>query len=259
MKIAVLGAGAFGTALGQVLTENGTKVQYYDPAFSDVTLIEALSGAGMVLLAVPSATLSTVLPELPKDVPLIVATKGILDDRIFDDFSDVMILSGPGYAEDIKSHKPAVFTVSDTRLREIFAADYLKFDLSQDKKGILLCGALKNVYAIMAGLLDLEPGTTQHEEFLTDVAAEMKAVLEANGAKAETVDLSCGKGDLRLTCGVPSRNYEFGRAMRLGDSCLPGKTVEGVTVLGKIREGDLIVPESAKYLRDLLEKSEAWS
>lgn len=259
MKVAILGAGAYGTALGQVLLENGHEVQYYDPILLKTSLEETLNGADVVVIAVPSSSVATVMQKLPENIPIIITTKGIMDANILDRFKDIMALSGPGFADDIKAHKMTLLTASDDRIVDMFTTEYLKFDRSNDARGILLCGALKNAYAVFAGLLGLKPGTPEHEKYLSDAAEEMKAILDANGAIGDTVELACGKGDLRLTCGAPSRNYEFGQMVRQNPDYRPEKTVEGVTTLGRIRSGMLIVPESAKILRNLLKRSEAWS
>ena len=259
MKIAILGAGAYGTALGQVLFENGHEVRYYDPALKDTSLDDVLADAEAMVLAVPSTALSTILPKLPKNIPMIVTTKGILDTDILSDFEDIIILSGPGFADDIKAHKRTLLTTNDDRVKEMFTTDYLKFDHSDDAKGILLCGALKNAYAVMAGLLDLKPGTNEHEDFLANAADEMKTILDANGVDGQTVELACGKDDLRLTCGMPSRNYEFGQTLRRNLQFPAGKTAEGVSVIDGIRNGKLHIPKSAKIMQDLLKRSLTWN
>ena len=258
MKIAVLGAGAFGTALGKVLTENGHEVDYYDPKLSNKTLAEVLAPAEIMVLAIPSEFLGEFLPLLPKDRPLIVATKGILGGEALADFDDWMVLSGPGFADDIKAKKPTKLTATDARIVELFETDYLRFDSTDDKRGVLLCGALKNVYAILAGNLDLKPGTLEHERFLDEAAAEMAKILAANGAKPETVKLVCGIGDLRLTCYYPSRNYEFGQTLRVNPEAVPEKTVEGFSALKKIKQGAILLPKSTPLLEELTKRSQAW-
>ena len=103
MKIAILGAGAFGTALGGVLAEKGCDVDYYDALLERERLTDTVAGTTAIVLCVPSTTAPHILPHLPKNVPLIVATKGFLTEEIFIEFEDWMVLSGPGYAEDIKA------------------------------------------------------------------------------------------------------------------------------------------------------------
>lgn len=248
MKIAILGAGAFGTALGEVLAGKSYDIDYYDSMLEKETLEEVLLGAKFVVLAVPSSAAPHLLPHLSKDLPLIIATKGFLDDHNFLDFKDYMVISGPGFAEDIKAGKKTILTATDQRIIDLFETDYLTFDYTPDVKGVLMCGALKNIYALYAGYLGLTPGSAEHEQYLTEVAEEMKALLSANGAMASTVDCACGKGDLRLTCALPSRNYEFGQILRKNPQAIPEKTVEGLAALSKIKRGEIVVPESALVL-----------
>lgn len=259
MKIAILGAGAFGTALGEILAGKGYDIDYYDSRFEKENLKEVLETAKYMVLAVPSNVAPYLLPYLPKSKPLIIATKGFLDDHNFKDFNDYMVLSGPGFAADIKAGKETHLTATDQRVMDLFGTDFLDFDFTSDTRGVMMCGALKNIYAILAGFLDLKPGTAKHEQFLTEVAEEMKAILLLNGAEAETVNLNCGVGDLRLTCDTPSRNYEFGQIVRNNVAAAPEKTVEGLTALFKVKRGEIKVPETAMHLKELVRLSDEWS
>ena len=259
MKIAILGAGAFGTALGEILAGKGYDIDYYDSKLERESLAHVLSDTKYIVRAVPSMAAPYLLPYLPTEKPLVVTTKGFLDEHNFRNFKDYMILSGPGFAADIKAHKPTLLTATDERIKDLFETEYLSFDYTPDKKGVLMCGALKNIYALYAGFLDLKPGDVAHEKYLTDVAEEMKALLIVNGADGKTVDLSCGKGDLRLTCDYPSRNYEFGQILRENSSAHPEKTVEGLTALSKVKRGEIIVPETALILRKLMTTSDDWN
>ena len=258
MKILVLGAGAFGTALGGILEENKHDVVYYDPMLGN-SLEDCLKGAELMVLAAPSFALDNLLPALPRDIPMIVATKGVLNPHTFDEFGDVMVLSGPAFADELKAHKSRKLTASDERVIELFGTDYLSFDKTNDVRGILLCGALKNVYALYAGLLNLERNTPEYEEKLVEFTEEMRALLTANGGRPETVELECGVGDLRLTCGMPSRNYEYGVMLSKDASAKPEKTVEGLSALMKIRDGALVIPDNAKYLKELIDRSKQWA
>lgn len=258
MKIAILGAGAFGTALGGILADRGYDIDYYDSKVEKEKLSDVLKKARYIVLAVPSCAAPHLLPYLPKNKPLIIATKGFLDNHNFRDFTDYMVLSGPGFAADIKAGKETHLTATDERVIEMFTTNFLTFDFTTDTKGVLMCGALKNIYAILAGLLNLRPGTAVHEQYLTEVAEEMEAILSLNGAEAETVELSCGVGDLRLTCDVPSRNYEFGQILRGNPKAKPEKTVEGLTALLKVKRGEIKVPENAKHLKELIRISNDW-
>ncbi len=258
MNITILGAGAFGTALGRILEIKGHHVTYYSLGLP-ITLEQALRDADYMLLSIPSKALNNLVPKLPTNIPLIVATKGILDLSIFQNFTTVLALSGPGFAADINNNKPTHLTASDPRVVELFATDWLTFDQTTDITGIFLCGALKNIYAIYAGLQDLKAGTTNHENYLQAAAAEMKAILATNHADPATVDLSCGIGDLRITCNYPSRNFEFGQKLRENRDYKPEKTVEGVTALQNIKRDMITVPESAVIMQKLIKESDKWA
>ena len=259
MKIAILGAGAFGTALGGILAFNGYDIDYYDPKLERESLSEVLAGASYILLAAPSSAAPYLLPHLPVDTPLIVATKGILGDASFHEFSDYMVLSGPGFADDIKARKKTILTITDKRLEELFRAEYMSFDYTTDAKGVLMCGALKNVYALLSGYRRLEPGTPEFSKYVREASCEMKEFLKVNGADEATVDLACGKGDLKLTCYLPSRNYEFGKIFSENSSAKPEKTVEGLAALRRILRREIKVPENLPIFTEIAEKFTAIS
>ncbi|MBQ6461021.1 hypothetical protein IKF88_00840 [Candidatus Saccharibacteria bacterium] len=259
MKIAIIGAGAFGTALGGILANKGYDIDYYDSKFGRENLNDVVDGAKYIVLALPSKSTPYVLPHLPKKIPLIIATKGILSNQAFKDFDDYMILSGPGFADDIKAKKSIKLTITDKRLAKMFDAEYIAFDYTDDENGVLMCGALKNVYAILAGILGLKRSGNDWKYFVEMAASEMKKILAFNGANPKTVDLACGFSDLKLTCGYPSRNYEFGDKLRKDPDYLPEKTVEGVSALKRIKRGEIKLPDNVPYLRDLISRSDKWA
>lgn len=252
MKIAIIGAGAFGTALGGILAEKGYDIDYYDNDFEKERLSDVLTKAKYTVLCIPSKAVPHLLQYLPKDRPLIVATKGILNDALFHDFRDYMVLSGPGFANDIKAKKKTFLTATDSRVVDLFSTDYIHFDFTDDRRGVLMCGALKNVYAILAGLKGLKRETPEWREFIRNVVNEMEMVLAENGAEAETAELVCGIGDLKLTCGLPSRNYEYGTILRKNPDYEPENTVEGLSAIRRIRRHEIVVPEKAKLLKEVV-------
>ncbi|MBQ3263748.1 hypothetical protein IJH06_01400 [Candidatus Saccharibacteria bacterium] len=252
MKIAILGAGAFGTALGGVLAEKGYDIDYYDSKVEREKLSDVLDSARMMIIAVPSQVLPHLLPYLPTTKPTIVATKGLLGSRMFLGFRDLMVLSGPGFADDIKNHKNTLLTTTDYRVMEMFGTSYLNFDYTDDVNGVLMCGALKNVYALYAGVLGLKRDTELWEKYVDEAAEEMRLILSLNDAKADTVDLACGIGDLMLTCGLPSRNYEYGLMLRKDKKAEPTKTVEGLTAIKRIQRGEIRVPDAAIKLKEIV-------
>lgn len=252
MKVAVLGAGLYGTALGGVIANNGYDVDYYDPIIEKERLSDVISGAELILMAVPSEHAVHLLPHLPKDKHLIVASKGFLSDKPFADFKKWDVVSGPGFANDIKNGKETKLTVTNDELIKYFKASYMSFDIVDDKRAVLMCGALKNVYAIIAGKFDLEPSTTNMDIFLNDALIEMELILKANGADSNATKCACGIDDLRLTAGPGSRNFEYGLMLHNKTRAKTANTVEGLSTLKRIKNGEISIPESAQLLLGIL-------
>lgn len=257
-KVAVVGAGSYGTALGGILAENGYDIDYYDPEKEKERLKDVVSSAGTILISAPSEIVMKLLCHLPKSQFLIVASKGFLTTKPFECFEDWAVLSGAGFADDIKAKKHVNLTATDQRIAELFKCNSIKFDYTDDKLGVLMCGALKNVYAIKAGQLNLKPNTKKKESFIYEVAKEMVSVLYLNGAKTSTLKLACGMKDLILTCGINSRNFQFGQMVSEGLGSKPEMTVEGLAALKRIRHGEIEVPDKAKILCSIIEESKQW-
>lgn len=253
MKIAILGAGAFGTALGGVLADKGYDVDYYDSKVEKEKLSDVLKKAEYIVLAVPSAAAPYLIPYLPTNIPLIIATKGFLDLHNFKKFKDVMALSGPGFAEDIKARHDAYFTTNDERVIDLFKTGYLHFELFPDIIGILMCGALKNVYAMYAGYKGLKPHSLKMQNYLENATFEMANLIHVNGGDGMAVYHACGIGDLMLTCSDRSRNYEYGYKFKRNPYYRPEKTVEGMTTLAKIKRGEIKLFDDMPVLTRIME------
>jgi len=255
VNITIFGAGAFGRAIHQILTENGHKAAFFDPfVYPGVTISDALQDAEVIILSMPSGSVPQILKQIPRDLPLIVATKGFLDAEVFAGFN-FSIMSGAGYASDIMEHVNTTLTATNEIVPKLFETPYLRFELTSDINGVLMCGALKNVYAIGAGMLRLESDTAELAQYITDVSAELAEILAANGANADTVKLSCGVRDIELTCSPRSRNYQFGAGLIDNTDT----TVEGVFTLKLLREEAIKVPASATTLIKIIKESEKWA
>jgi glycerol-3-phosphate dehydrogenase (NAD(P)+) len=136
------------------------------------------------------------------------------------------VLSGPSFAADVARGLPAALTLAchDAALgAELVAAlGYRQFRLyrSTDMIGVQLGGAVKNVLAIAAGIVEGRAlGASAHAALVTRGFAELRRFGEALGARPETLMGLSGLGDLLLTCGSPqSRNMSLGRALGQGQS-----------------------------------------
>ena len=141
----------------------------------------------------------------------------------------VGVLSGPTFATEVYAQLPAaiVLALPDAvpdgecqRLQEMLASPRLRVYLSRDVVGVELCGALKNVLAIAAGVLEsLNLGLNARAALLTRGLAEMSRLVDRMGGRPETVMGLAGMGDLLLTAtGSQSRNRTFGELLGRGQS-----------------------------------------
>lgn len=245
MKITIFGAGAFGTALGTILEENGHLVEFYDPVkYPEKGLTNTIAESDINILACPSHAAPKLMLFLPHDKPLICASKGFLTTASFKPWgANFSILSGGAFAADLAAKQPAVLTATSDLVEQLFKTSWLTFDRTTDNTGVLICGALKNIYAIGSGYWGLKYGTTDFDDFINAAMNEMRLIVQANGGKPETVNLSCGIRDLVITCAsTTSRNYDFGTKLKkdpeLGKKVLSGAvkiaTTEGLTAILQI-------------------------
>ncbi|HEY7846715.1 MAG TPA: NAD(P)H-dependent glycerol-3-phosphate dehydrogenase [Candidatus Limnocylindria bacterium] len=189
------------------------------------------------LLAVPSAhlraTLRRVGPSLDANAALLSVVKGIeeeshcrMSEVIGQELAGrrVAVLSGPNLAREIATGKPAGSVVAshDTELAnemaQLLASDRFRVYTNPDVVGVELCGALKNVVALAAGMVDgLGFGDSAKAGIITRGLAEMTRLGVAAGAHALTFAGLAGVGDLIATCMSPlSRNRRAGELLGSG-------------------------------------------
>lgn len=254
MKVTFLGAGAFGSILGKIVEENGNEVKFYDPIkFPKIKLDEAIKDAEAIVYVAPAAAAKRLLPKLPKDVPLICASKGFLSMKPFEEFKNFSALAGAGIADQIKMENPPygdkfILTASSELSEHLFTTELIQIEYTKDTLGILLCGALKNVYAISCGL---------GEDDYRAIHAEWQSILKANGA-TDLTKFYCGMPDLLMCVTYGSRNVDFGRALKQHPDVSGleiGSTVEGITVIESLKNyPEFKVPESAKIFNKTVER-----
>jgi glycerol-3-phosphate dehydrogenase len=84
--------------------------------------------------------------------------------------------------------------------------------LTEDLVGVEIGGAIKNIFGIMAGMMDgLRMGSSIYGDFLTRSIVDMKTIATCMGARTSTLNGRAGLGDLAITCTSESRNFRFGR------------------------------------------------
>jgi len=235
--MAVLGAGAWGTALAAIAAGDNHRVEMWSRR-GDKTLAEVLDGAAIVLSAVSMKGVPSVVEQvadigLPAGAIIVSATKGLDPQTLHtpstiwqDAFPDhpVVVLSGPNLSKEIKRNLPAATVVASTdeaaatTVQEFFSTDKFRVYVNSDPVGTELGGTLKNVMAIAAGICDgMELGTNAKAALLTRALPEMIRVGTELGASAETFFGLSGLGDLLATCDSPlSRNYQVGYGLARG-------------------------------------------
>ena len=256
MKITFLGAGVFGSALAKIAEENGHEVRFYDPyKYPDNTLHDATNGSDLNIFTAPSSAATEILSDLDKETPLICASKGFLSLKPFTDFKDFSALGGAGFAEQIETIEQTntvTFTTSSETAETIFSTENIKIEYTKDTLGIMLCGALKNVFAIGAGLYGEAESNAAPMSYLESAISEMQQILNANHADPNTLRLSCGAADLVLSCSNKSRNFRFGQSLKNGNFNSE-ETVEGLSVIQSIKNyPEFIVPDSAHLFSDII-------
>ncbi|MCX7869678.1 MAG: NAD(P)-dependent glycerol-3-phosphate dehydrogenase, partial [Terrimicrobiaceae bacterium] len=194
----------------------------------------------LILLVTPSKAVREVAMRLPalglKDSTVIVScTKGIehgsglLMTEILEECLPgcrTAVLSGPNHAVEIAQRIPAAGVIGSAHpalldpLQKVFSLPAFRAYTSSDVRGIQLGGALKNVYAIAAGVSDgFNMGDNAKAGLVTRALAEMMRLGCAMGGRRETFFGLSGVGDLMVTCfSRHSRNRLFGERLGRGES-----------------------------------------
>ena len=243
----------------QIIADCGENTRYLpgyrlhaDLAIS-TDLKQAVSGCDTVFFAVPSSAFRKVAnelsPWLPEGTMVISMAKGIEADTFMlpsqvleQEISHCLVgvISGPNLAKEISQFAITATVVACEneqvceRAQQLLASDYFRVYANHDRYGVELAGALKNIYAIVAGIADaMNVGQNTKSVVLTRSLAEMSRFASQLGANPLTFLGLSGVGDLYVTCTSPlSRNFRVG--MAIGN----GKTLDqAVQHVGQVAEG----------------------
>jgi glycerol-3-phosphate dehydrogenase (NAD(P)+) len=266
-RIAVVGGGAWGTALADLLARKGDTVtlwarepevveavnrEHANPVFlpgatlapglrAEGDLGAAVRGAEVVVSAAPAHVVRPVMAQaaaaFPKALPLVVSVSKGLDPERLERPSSVLgdvlppgtpvaVLSGPSFAQEVYERQPTAVVAAATdhavaqRAQRVFSAGYFRVYSHTDVVGVELGGALKNVIAIAAGILEgLGLGYNTRAAVITRGLAEITRLGVALGAQPMTFAGLAGMGDLILTAtGALSRNRSLGVALGQGQT-----------------------------------------
>lgn len=208
------------------------------PLIHATTSLTEAAAADVLLVVTPSHVLRSVMsqlkPLLPGAVPIIVATKGIEEDTLLLGTQVIesmlgsavrrrlTVLSGPSFAAEVCHGDPTAVVLAGEdvnlvkRHQELFLTPRFRVYAGEDVIGVQLGGALKNVVALAAGVVDgLGLGANTRAALITRGLAEMIRLGTTMGASPQTFYGLSGVGDLVLTAtGTQSRNHSVG--VRLG-------------------------------------------
>ncbi len=229
------------------------QIRFPDNLQLTADLATAITTAEDLLIVVPSYAfhdlLHSIKPFCSPQHRLVWGTKGfaknsqpLLHDQVQEILGDVITaaLSGPSFAKEVALEKPTAAVIATTypafgqALSSRFSNQYFRIYTTTDLIGVEVCGAVKNVLAIAAGVIDaLDLGSNALSAFITRGLAEMQRLGIALGGIPSTFMGLAGLGDLVLTCtDYQSRNRRFGAALALG------KTREqALAAIGQVVEG----------------------
>ncbi len=264
--IAIIGAGGWGTALAITMAraEREVRLWVYEPYLVETIIAtrenpiylpsarvpesvrvsnsmrDVLSGAPIVIIAVPShvyrSVLSEIRPLLNPEMSFVSAAKGIENGTLMR-MSEVVVdvlkpafmpkvaaISGPTFAPEVARGEPTALVVAspDERLRLFLqrelSAPRFRLYTNSDLIGVEVGAAVKNIIAIAAGVVDgLGLGSNTTAALITRGLAEIMRLVDACGGRRETLAGLAGLGDLVLTSyGSLSRNRRVGVALGQG-------------------------------------------
>ncbi len=215
-------------------------VNFPEPLLPTGSLSEALTGSRTVVLAVPSHGLRHILREAAQSISsnalVVSATKGLEEQTMLrmsevtalelPRVAEIAVLSGPSFAVELARELPTAIVVASStngaveHVQQEFRSGALRLYGSADVVGVEIGGALKNVIAIAAGVVEgLGLGHNALAALITRGLAEITRLAVALGAQRDTLAGLAGLGDLVLTCtGQLSRNRRVGTELAHGRS-----------------------------------------
>lgn len=222
---------------------------------------KAVKNADIIFITSTAAYVGSICheikPYITKKTIICIASKGIenttcsfLSDIAHEELKNknIAIISGPSFAVDMAGNNPVGLSIAShskkaiKAIKSVLENDTLKLRDTTDLIGVQICGSIKNVIAVAAGMLDGMNYPESTQSFLiTEALNDIKNLIEALGGNPKTINSFAGVGDLLLTCtSTKSRNFSFGRVIGSGatkeeiEQHLKENTVEGYYTLKSI-------------------------
>lgn len=198
---------------------------------SDLNL--AIENSEIVVIAIPAQFVDNLVKQLKPIVKkqyILIASKGIENDT-FSFLEEVVrrgintrkiaVISGPTFAVDIANKYPVGFTLASrswmTRevIKKTLVNSHVKVRASGDVVGVEVCGSIKNVISIAAGMIEgMNYPESTKAMFITESLHDLKNLIKALGGNKKTILTFAGFGDLLMTAtSTKSRNFTFGKML----------------------------------------------
>ena len=217
---------------------------------------EVINDTNLIVLAIPSKFMENTLIEVKKyynNQIICISSKGIREDgtMLYSIVNDILntdlisVISGGTFAVDMVYRVPIGLTIAshnDTAIKMTYNAlkcDFVKIDTTEDVIGVEICGSIKNVFAILMGIIDgMEYPISTTSMFFVDIIRNIKEIVNKLGGNSNTIFTYAGIGDIFLTCTSPkSRNYTLGKMIGMNkdkkeiDDYIKNNTLEGLEAL----------------------------
>ncbi len=233
---------------------------------------ECIKDKDLLIIAIPAAFVNDLCIEMQpyiKDNHILIATKGIeqgtglfMNEIITKHLNteNIAVISGPTFAIDLVAQMPAGLSLASNSpetmlfVRKALQNHYIRLRETTDITGVEICGSIKNVIALAAGMLEgLSANESTKAMFIAEALHDMESILYAFECNKRTVLSYSGIGDLLLTCtSTKSRNYSFGKLIGQNpgkekiEDYLKNTTVEGYYTLESIykllKDKDVTIP-----------------
>ncbi|MDC1086853.1 NAD(P)H-dependent glycerol-3-phosphate dehydrogenase [Alphaproteobacteria bacterium] len=212
---------------------------------------EKLSQSDIIFITTESKRVIEVITEISlsnNKANVVITSKGfanntgeLFNETIQKQFPSIIIsvLTGPTFADEIAKNQPAAAIVASKELThaqsicQLFHNSNLRLYPSDDTKGASIAGAVKNIIAIGAGIIQgLGLGDNAKAALITRGISETSSLIEKLGGNPKTAFGLAGIGDMSLTCSGPhSRNMAYGMQITKDINADPQDLVEGLNAI----------------------------
>lgn len=268
MKTVIIGAGAFGLALAQNLSQTN-QITVWSALKEEITNLKnngiseklpniilnneinyeenleiAIKNKDLIIIAVPFNFIRNTVNKIKpyyQNTPICVASKGIENEtglfahEIIKEIlnTKISVISGPSFAKDLAKENTAL-TIANSNETVLKVFQSLKIEKTNDIIGVEICGAFKNIIAISAGILNgLNKNESIIASYMTDWINQTKNLIKNLNGNENTIFTYAGIGDILLTANSKSsRNFTFGEILSTKDSQKINNYIKNNTIEG---------------------------